>query len=88
MESNWHFWADVIGVTGCAMLIAAYLLLQTEKITSTSWAYLFMNLAAAGLIMYSLFWSFNLASFIIEIFWIGISIYGILRKYKKSKVRV
>ena len=76
--------SDIVGVTGTVMLILAYLLLQAEKLKSNDWTYLYMNLFAAIFIIFSLCFHFNLASFIIEIFWIGISIYGIWKKKRKT----
>ena len=76
---------DVIGIIGTALLILAYYLLQAGKAKGDDWSYMLMNLVAASLILYSLLFSFNLASFIIEIFWIAISGYGIWRKVKKDK---
>jgi predicted membrane protein len=78
-----ELFADIVGVTGTILLILAYFLLQAEKIKSDDDSYLYMNAIAAVLILFSLCYSFNLASFIIEIFWIAISIYGIWKKKKK-----
>jgi hypothetical protein len=80
-----HF-SDAIGITGTALLILAYFLLQAEKIKSDSYTYLYMNGFAAALLLFSLCFNFNLASFIIEIFWIGISIYGLWKKKRKLSV--
>ncbi len=74
---------DIIGVTGTILLIVAYFLLQAEKLKSDDWIYLYMNAFAAIFILFSLCFTFNLASFIIEIFWISISVFGIWRKKKK-----
>ena len=77
--------ANIVGVTGTAILILAYFLLASEKLKGDSYLYLYLNAIAATLILYSLFFHFNLASFIIEIFWIAISIYGIWKKKKRHK---
>ena len=76
--------ANIIGVTGTGMLILAYFLLQHGKIKSDDTSYLYMNAIAAALILFSLCFHFNLASFIIEIFWIAISVYGIWKKKRKA----
>lgn len=78
-----HFW-DIVGIVGTVMLILAYFLLNAGRLKSTDWSYLYMNLFAAILITFSLLYTFNLASFIIELFWIGISIYGIWKKKRKE----
>lgn len=79
-----ELFADIIGVTGTFLLVLAYFLLQTEKIKSDDYSYLYMNGIAAALLLFSLCFSFNLGSFIIEIFWIAISIYGIWKKKRKK----
>ncbi len=76
--------SNIVGVTGTIILILAYMLLQAEKLKSNDWTYLYMNLFAAIFITFSLIFHFNLASFIIEIFWISISIYGLWKKKRKS----
>ncbi|PIR31672.1 MAG: hypothetical protein COV36_07640 [Alphaproteobacteria bacterium CG11_big_fil_rev_8_21_14_0_20_44_7] len=75
---------DVIGIIGSALLIFAYFLLQKGSLKGDGWGYLWMNLIAASMILYSLLFHWNTASFIIEIFWIGISIYGMWRRLKKK----
>lgn len=82
MDAYFHF-SDIVGVLGTFMLILAFFLLQAEKVKSDDWIYLYMNLFAAAFILFSLLFTFNLASFIIEIFWIAISVYGIWKKKRK-----
>jgi len=48
------------------------------------WASCMMNLTGAILLLISLCYNFNLASFVIEIFWIAASLIG-LYKYIKAK---
>lgn len=79
---EFHF-SDAVGITGTILLLLAYFLLQAEKLKGTDWTYLYMNLFAAIFIIFSLFFTFNLSSFIIELFWVGISIYGIYKKKRK-----
>jgi hypothetical protein len=78
------FLVDAIGIVGVAMVLATYFLLQSEKIDSKGFLYSFLNLVGALLIVYSLLYSWNLASFIIEFVWILISLYG-LKKWYRSK---
>ncbi len=73
---------DIVGMTGTILLILAYFLLQNGRVSSRSATYLYMNFAAASFLLFSLCFTFNLASFVIEIFWIGISIYGIWKNKK------
>lgn len=70
---------DVIGLAGVFLILSAYFLVQSGRINPGELRYPGMNLAGAILILISLTNTFNLASFVIEIAWIGISLYGIAR---------
>jgi predicted membrane protein len=74
-----------IGFFGMIFIVVAYLLLQTNKYTISSMPYQLLNLLGAILLLISLFVHFNLGSFIIEIFWIIITIYGIVTNIKRKK---
>ena len=73
---------DVIGMTGTALVVLAYFLLQLEKIPANSLSYNLMNLVGATLLLISLCFTFNLASFVIELFWIGASLIGLWKIYR------
>ncbi len=75
---------DIIGVVGVSFVLTTYYLLQTEKIDAKGFWYSFLNLFGAVLIMYSLLYNWNLASVIIEIFWIAISAYGVWKYMKRD----
>lgn len=68
---------DFIGIAGVACVIGAYFLLQLEKVRSDSFSYLMLNLVGAILLIISLLVTFNLASFIIELCWLAISLFGL-----------
>ena len=72
-------WYDYIGTSGVILILIAYFLLQTERLSSAHLVYSLLNLIGAAFIAISLLYDFNLSAFIIEIFWIAISIYGIIR---------
>jgi hypothetical protein len=76
--------ANIIGISGTALLIGSYFLLQKGRVKSDDWSYLWANLIAAIMIFYSLFWFWNWASVLIEIFWISITLYGMARKLHKK----
>lgn len=78
-------WHDVVGITGVAMILLAYLGIQIERIDGQSLAYSVINMVGAILIMISLYFTFNLASFIIECFWLAISILGIVRWLRRRR---
>ncbi len=77
--------ADIVGIVGVTLILIAYFLLQFEKMNSNSVSYSMLNLVGAAMILYSLFYHWNLASVIIEIAWIIISIAGIFRSLKRQR---
>lgn len=70
---------NIIGLTGVGLIIVAFFFLQIGKLTAAHLAYPLLNLIGAILHIISLIRFWNLASLIIEIFWIGISVYGLIR---------
>lgn len=70
---------DLIGLVGVVLILLAYFLLQAEKLAADQLRYPALNLVGAVLILISLTKTFNLASFVIEICWVGISLYGIVK---------
>ncbi|MBP9887713.1 MAG: hypothetical protein KBF93_15540 [Leptospiraceae bacterium] len=78
--------ADTFGIIGVILILVSYILLQTDRINSSSLLYSLINLLGAILILFSLYYSWNLASFIIEIFWILISLYGIWKNLRGKRV--
>lgn len=76
IEYHWH---DFVGNLGVFLVLLSYFLLQLGRIESSGIRYSIMNAAGAVLICVSLYYSFNLSSFIIEICWFSISVYGIYR---------
>ena len=73
-----------IGFFGMIFIVLAYFLLQINRYTIRSLQYQLLNLSGAILLLISLFVHFNLGSFIIEVFWIIITIYGIYINTKKK----
>lgn len=74
-------WSDFLGNVGVALILLAYLLLQFEKIDSRSWKYSAANALGALLILVSLYFKFNLSAFVIEFFWLLISLFGLARSW-------
>ncbi|MDA8708096.1 hypothetical protein N9M10_01855 [Hellea sp.] len=73
---------DVLGISGVVIILAAYLALQLDKLSVQDWRYSAANAVGALLILISLIFSFNLASFIIEIAWLLISLFGLFKALK------
>ncbi len=74
-----HMTSNFIGLFGAFLLLLAFFLLSTNRISSHSLKYQIYNLLAASLILYSLLFDFNLSAFVIEIAWIIISLMGIYK---------
>lgn len=73
-----------IGLVGMICVVLGYLLLQLGRLTSEHMSYQLLNLVGAVLLIVSLLAHFNLGSFLIEVFWIGITIYGIFKIYRRK----
>ena len=69
---------DFLGNIGVLLLMTAYLLLQLNKL-SNGLLYSILNAVGAGLIVVSLLTNFNLSAFLMEVFWVLISLLGIYR---------
>ena len=67
---------------GTILIVLAYFLLQLERIEPRGLCYNLINLVGATCLLVSLFFTFNLASFVIELFWIAASLIG-LWKYSR-----
>lgn len=74
---------DIIGMSGTILVVGAFIFLQLEKLDPKSLQYNLINLSGAILLLISLCYNFNLASFVIELFWIAASIIGLFKYYKK-----
>ncbi len=70
---------DLIGCMGTIIVLAAYALLQMGKLKSNGVLFSFLNFMAAFMILISLFYTWNLAAFVMEFAWMVISAYGMVR---------
>lgn len=76
---------DLVGFVGVALLIGAYAALQTGQLKAEAPLYSAVNALAALLIGFSLVFSFNAASMVIEIFWFAISLVGLYRSLRSRR---
>ncbi len=72
-------WFDFAGFAGVVLIVAAYLMLQLNRLPSTAPVYSLLNAVGAFLVMVSLVFDFNLAAFLMEAFWFLISLIGLMR---------
>ena len=85
MTYGWH---DLLGIIGVVLILATYMLLQLEKLSAMSFIYSATNGLGASLILVSLIYAFNLSAFIIEAFWLLISVYGMVRYFSRNRSRL
>jgi predicted membrane protein len=75
---------DGIGLLGTALVVLAFFLLQLERADPKGLSYNLINLVGAVLLLISLWFHFNLASFVIEIFWIAASLIGVWKYWRRQ----
>ena len=76
---------DSIGIAGFFFYIISFCAVQTGKICGNGMIYVLANVAAATLVLISLINAFNIASFLIQISFISIGIYGVARKLQARR---
>ncbi len=75
---------DGLGLLGAAVILLAYALNQLDRLASSDWRFPAVNLAGSVMIMVSLLYAFNLPSVVIEIFWMAISLFGMVRALRRQ----
>ncbi len=81
-----YAWYDLFGSIGVGIIISTYVALQLEKIRSETLVYSLLNAVGASLILVSLFYSFNFSAFIVEFFWLLISLFGVGKYFLQRKI--
>lgn len=73
---------DLIGFTGVAILLLAFLLNLLKKITATGLLYIIMNIVGAGLACLAS-WLIGYIPFVVlEAAWTAVSIFALIRYFK------
>jgi paired small multidrug resistance pump len=80
-------WYDWVGFAGTFMILAAFFLLQADRLQGRGLAYQLINLLGAGGVLVSLLGKFNAPVFVLELAWMLISAYGIARGFKARQAR-
>lgn len=75
--------AHLIGLMGMALVVLAFYQTVDGKWDSQGELFNVVNLSGAILLLISLCVHFNLGSFIIELFWIAISVKGLVQRKRK-----
>lgn len=76
-------WYDVVGLCGTLAILSGFLLLQAGRLSGTGLVYQLLNLFGAAGILVSLFGTFNLSVFLLELAWIFVSLFGIVRSLRR-----
>ena len=79
-------WYDWVGLLGTAMILLGFTLLQAGRLSGTGLVYQLLNLFGALGILVSLLGTFNLSVFVLELAWVAVSAYGIMRSFKAKRI--
>ncbi len=80
-------WSDFLGFVGVALIVSTYFASQIGKMAVDRPLYPALNAIGAVLILVSLSVTFNAASFVIELFWLAISLVGLVRALRGVSAR-
>ncbi|MFZ5657907.1 MAG: CBU_0592 family membrane protein [Pseudomonadota bacterium] len=80
-------WYDLVGLAGTLAILLAFLLLQAGRLAGDGLRYQLLNLFGAAGVLVSLWGSFNLSVFLLELAWIAVSLYGITRSLRARRDR-
>jgi hypothetical protein len=78
-------WPTIVGIIGTLLVLLAFFLLQARKLHGNGWMFQLLNAIGAAAIIVSLFYAFNLASMVLEIAWLLISIYGLVLGFRHRR---
>lgn len=79
--------SEACGLSGALLYSVGYLLSAYDKLPSQSPIYYVTKLTAAALVLISLMQDFNLASAVIQVFFITVSLIGIIRHFNPQRRR-
>ena len=72
-------WTDALGIVGSLLIVIAYFANLRGSLATSGAVYSLLNLVGASLILFSLWFAWNLAAAVMEGFWAAISVYGLAR---------
>ena len=71
--------ADIAGLIGVLMMLAAYALGAAGRLRADAWPALAANLAGSLMVLWSLLHAFNLSAFIMEAAWGLVALFGLIK---------
>lgn len=75
---------DALGMIGVLFVLGAYAALQFRKLDPHGAPFCALNAIGAGLIVLSLLFDFNLSAFAMEMAWVSISVFGLVRAMRSK----
>ena len=76
---------DAFGLIGASLFVVSFAGTQIEKLDPHDWPSLTLNLVGAILVLVSLIHAFNLASFVLEVVWGLVALYGLIKFVLRRK---
>lgn len=70
---------DSIGTLGVILTLIAYFLIQTHRVTAQNVSYIWLNIIGPLCIIFSLVFAWNFSAFLMEITWLAISFYSLIK---------
>ena len=77
--------SELIGVAGAVIYCGAYLAVAVDVISSRAPSYYTANMTAAAMVLIGLTGAFNLAAAMIQLFFLTVSVVGVLRHLGRRK---
>ena len=77
--------ANWIGIVGVAVILFAFFYSQIGRWKIDGFPYLVTNAVGSAAILFSLFYAWNLPAVLMEIAWLGVSFFGIIRTLQKQQ---
>lgn len=79
------FFPDILGGLGVILTLIAYFLLQLNLLSQETRSFSLLNCVGSALILFSLFYHWNASSVVIEVAWLLISLYGLVKSCVKHR---
>lgn len=78
---------SIIGLIGVVSCVSAYVLLQLRRMDSNGILFSLLNFLGSVLILISIYYYWNVASFAMESIWMAISLYGFILACRNRRKR-